>query len=66
MLLMEEKTDEITVDEAASILGVSRATVIRRIEQKELLPINEDNRVLKRPRRILLRREDVERLGRGE
>ncbi len=64
MLLVEERTDEITVDEAAQLLNISRATVLRRIEQGRLTPINEMNPALDRPRRIILRRAEVERLAR--
>jgi len=66
MLLMAERTDTVGVDDAAAMLGVSRATVLRLIDRKKLVQVNEDNPVLQRPRRILLRREDVERIKRGE
>jgi excisionase family DNA binding protein len=51
-----------TTKDAAEYLGVSLQTIHRRIQARELLPVDERNPALKRPRKILLNRADVEAL----
>lgn len=58
--------DLLTVDQAATLSGLSRATILRRIQKGRLKPANKMHPGLDRPKAWLLRRADVERLARGE
>ena len=60
-LEITEAKDMITPTEAAAILNVSRTTLQRLIKSGEL-PTPATHPLLKRPRRMLLDRADVERL----
>jgi excisionase family DNA binding protein len=57
--------DLLTTEQVARELGVSRPTVFRLIERGRLTPVP-SNPVLMRPRRFLFRREDVDKVKRGE
>lgn len=62
--MADETGDVMTTDEVARELGVSRATVLRFVERNKLTPLP-SNPLLDRPRRLLFKREDVERLKRA-
>lgn len=53
----------LTTEEAMAALRVSRVTFFKLKRQGYLIPVDV-NPVLERQRRLLFRREDVERLGR--
>lgn len=54
---MEDK--EMTAEEVAEFLGISRTSLQRILKTKELKPTTELNPLLTRPRKLLFRRSDV-------
>ena len=60
-----ELNDLMTSAEVMAYMGWSRMTLERRMKAGRLLPVNRTPK-LDRPRVLLFRRADVERLARGE
>ena len=50
-------------NETADVLRISRSTLSRLMREGRIAPVNDFNPNLKRPRRLLFRRADVERLA---
>lgn len=61
-----QSDDELlTTDEALAVLGFSRNTLERRMKAGKIRPVNRRPSI-ERPKVLLFRRADVERLARGE
>ena len=57
----DEGSDLMKTDEVLAVLEISKPTLYKLIEEGTLTPLPK-NPLLKRPRRLLFKREDVERL----
>ncbi len=60
---MTPTADMLDAHQTAVLLGVSRSTLTRLKNEGVILPANPKSPHLKRPRRLLFRRDDVERLA---
>lgn len=59
-----ETSDTMNVQEVCDFLKISRATLMRRVDDGVLVPLPKPP-ILKRHRRLEFRRADVERLAQG-